>query len=56
MFYKGQIQSSGRSLFLLYNTTVPIIMIMIIIIILIYVQGELAKLAARDLPKGIGTC
>jgi hypothetical protein len=26
------------------------------IMILIYVQGELVKLAARDLPKGIGTC
>jgi hypothetical protein len=29
---------------------------MMMMMILIYVQGELVKLAARDLPKGIGTC
>jgi hypothetical protein len=29
---------------------------MMMVMIIIYVQGELAKLVARGLPKGIGMC
>jgi hypothetical protein len=32
------------------------LMMMMMMMILIYVQGELVKLPARDLLKGIGTC
>jgi hypothetical protein len=32
------------------------IMMMMMMILLIYVRGALAKLDARDLPKGIETC
>jgi len=39
-----------------FSATELVPMMMMMMMILIYVQGELVKLAARDLPKGIGTC